>query len=197
MRIKLNVFLFCAFFFFYAKGDSQENLSCNFYNKTESLGIGLVKVEKQFITIKNPKLNKNVNEYIYSPKYIVPIFFKPDYNNIFYIVCLDDQKEYYKVLSATGEIYFVSKTQTKFISWEKFLRNTIGISNLNWRINPLHNEPFEKSKIIRIKDINTIYNVIKVKKDWIKIQNENNTNEKGWIQWKKGNNLLIEVYLLM
>ena len=60
MRIKLNVFLFCAFFFFYAKGDSQENLSCNFYNKTESLGIGLVKVEKQFITIKNPKLNKNV-----------------------------------------------------------------------------------------------------------------------------------------
>lgn len=162
----------------------------------ESLGIGLVKAESDIITIKSQNLNKSLNEYTYTPKYIVPVFFKPDYN-IFYIVCLDNQKEYYKVLSANGEEYLVSKAQTKFISWEEFLKNTTGISNLDWSENLLRKEPFEKSKIITLKDTDATFNVIRVKKDWIEIQSDNNTNQKGWIQWKKENRLLIEIYLLI
>ena len=162
----------------------------------ESLGIGLVKAESDIITIKSQNLNKRLNEYTYTPKYIVPVFFKPDYN-IFYIVCLDNQKEYYKVLSANGEEYLVSKAQTKFISWEEFLKSTTGISNLDWSENPLRKEPFEKSKIITLKDTDATFNVIRVKKDWIEIQSDNNTNQKGWIQWKKENRLLIEIYLLI
>ena len=73
------------------------------------------KPQSAIITINSQPLNKNLNEYIYTPKYIVPIFFKPEYN-IFYIVCLGDQREYYKVLSANGEEYLVSKAQTNFIS---------------------------------------------------------------------------------
>jgi hypothetical protein len=189
-------FFFCVFFFFSLIGNAQKSLSYEFYNEMESLGIGLVKAESDIITIKSQNLNKSLNEYTYTPKYIVPVFFKPDYN-IFYIVCLDNQKEYYKVLSANGEEYLVSKAQTKFISWEEFLKSTTGISNLDWSENPLRKEPFEKSKIITLKDTDATFNVIRVKKDWIEIQSDNNTNQKGWIQWKKENRLLIEIYLLI
>lgn len=195
MRTELTIFLLCVLFFFY-KGSAQERLSYEFYNKTERLGIGLVKIEKQLIVIKNQQLNKEIEEDIYNPKHIVPLFFKPDYN-IFYVVCLENQKAYYKVLSATGDIYFVPKTQAKFVSWEAFLRNTTGITNLNWELNPLQEMPSEQSKMIRTKDREAIYQVINVKGDWVEIQNEHDAHEKGWIRWCKADCLLIEVYLLI
>ena len=195
MRTELSIFLFCVLFFFY-KGSARERLSYEFYNKTERLGIGLVKIEKQLIVIKNQQLNKEIEEDIYNPKHIVPLFFKPDYD-IFYMVCFERQKAYYKVLSATGDIYFVPKAEAKFVSWSEFLRNTTGIINLNWEQNPLQEAPSEKSKVIKIKDKEATYQVINVKGDWIEIQNEHNAHEKGWIQWRKADSLLIEVYLLI
>ena len=195
MRTELSIFLLCVLFFFY-KGSAQERLSYEFYNKTERLGIGLVKIEKQLIVIKNQQLNKEIEEDMYSPKHIVPLFFKPDYD-IFYMVCLERQKAYYKVLSATGDIYFVPKAEAKFVSWSEFLSNTTGITNLNWEQNPLQEAPSEKSKVIKIKDKEATYQVINVKGDWIEIQNEHNAHEKGWIQWRKADSLLIEVYLLI
>lgn len=195
MRTELSIFLLCVLFFFY-KGSAQECLSYEFYNKTERLGIGLVKIEKQLVTVKNQGLSEHIEEDIYNPKHIVPLFFKPDYD-IFYMVCLERQKAYYKVLSATGDIYFVPKAEAKFVSWAKFVRNTTGVTNLNWELNPLQEAPSEKSKMIRIKDKEATYRVINVKGDWIEIQNEHNAHEKGWIRWRKADNLLIEVYLLI
>ncbi len=195
MRTQFSMFLLCVLFFFY-KGSAQECLSYEFYNKTERLGMGLVKIEKQLITVKNQGLREHIEEDIYNPKHIVPLFFKPDYN-IFYVVCLERQKAYYKVLSATGDIYFVPKAEAKFVSWAEFLRNTTGITNLNWEQNPLREAPSEKSKVIKIKDKEATYQVINVKGDWIEIQNEHNAHEKGWIQWRKADSLLIEVYLLI
>lgn len=195
MRTQFIMFLFCVLFFFY-KGSAQERLSYEFYNKTERLGIGLVKIEKQLIVIKNQQLNKEIEEDMYNPKHIVPLFFKPDYN-IFYMVCLERQKAYYKVLSATGDIYFVPKAEAKFVSWAKFLRNTTGITNLNWELNPLQETPSEQSKVISTKDREAIYRVISVKGDWVEIQNEHDAHEKGWIRWCKADNLLIEIYLLI
>ena len=195
MRTELSIFLLCVLFFFY-KGSAQERLSYEFYNKTERLGIGLLKIEKQLIVIKNQQLNKDIEEDMYNPKHIVPLFFKPDYD-IFYMVCLERQKAYYKVLSATGDIYFVPKAEAKFVSWEAFLSNTTGVTNLNWELNPLRETPSEQSKVISTKDREAIYQVINVKGDWIEVQNEHNAHEKGWIRWRKVDNLLIEVYLLI
>ncbi len=195
MRTQFIMFLFCVLFFFY-KGSAQERLSYEFYNKTERLGIGLVKIEKQLITVKNQGLSEHIEDDIYNPKHIVPLFFKPDYD-IFYVVCLERQKAYYKVLSATGDIYFVSKAEAKFVSWGAFLSNTTGVTNLNWELNPLQEMPSEQSKMIRIKDREAIYQVTSVKGDWVEIQNEHNAHEKGWIQWRKADSLLIEVYLLI
>lgn len=195
MRTQFVMFLFCMLFFFY-KGSAQERLSYEFYNKTERLGIGLVKIEKQLVTVKDQGLSEHIEEDIYNPKHIVPLFFKPDYN-IFYVVCLERQKAYYRVLSATGDIYFVSKAEAKFVSWEVFLSNTTGVTNLNWELNPLQEMPSEQSKMIRIKDREATYQVISVKGNWIEIQNEQDAQEKGWIRWRKADSLLIEVYLLI
>ena len=61
MRTQFSIFLLCVLFFFY-KGSAQERLSYEFYNKTERLGIGLVKIEKQLLVIKNQQLNKEIEE---------------------------------------------------------------------------------------------------------------------------------------
>ena len=74
MQTKFSIFLLYVLFFFY-KGSAQERLSYEFYNKTERLGIGLLKIEKQLIVIKNQQLNKDIEEDMYSPKHIVPLFF--------------------------------------------------------------------------------------------------------------------------
>ena len=195
MRTELSIFLLCVLFFFY-KGSAQERLSYEFYNKTERLGIGLVKIEKRLVTVKNHGPSEHIEEDIYNPKPLVPLFFKPDYD-IFYMVCLENQKVYYKMLSATGDIYFVPKAEAKFVSWEAFLSNTTGVTNLNWELNPLQEMPSERSKVIRTKDREAIYQVISVKGDWVEIQNEHNAHEKGWIRWRKADSLLIEVYLLI
>ena len=102
-----------------------------------------------------------------------------------------------KVLSATGDIYFVSKAEAKFVSWEAFLSNTTGVTNLNWELNPLQEMPSEQSKVISTKDRKATYQVISVKGDWVEIRNEYDTHEKGWIRWRKADSLLIEVYLLI
>lgn len=73
MRTELTIFLLCVLFFFY-KGSAQERLSYEFYNKTERLGIGLVKIEKQLITVKNQGLSEHIEEDMYNPKHIVPLF---------------------------------------------------------------------------------------------------------------------------
>lgn len=64
MRTQFVMFLFCMLFFFY-KGSAQERLSYEFYNKTERLGIGLVKIEKQLIIVKNQGLSEHIEEDIY------------------------------------------------------------------------------------------------------------------------------------
>ena len=64
MQTKLSIFLLCVLFFFY-KGSAQECLSYEFYNKTEHLGIGLVKIEKQLVTVKNQGLSEHIEEDIY------------------------------------------------------------------------------------------------------------------------------------
>ena len=87
------------------------------------------------------------------------------------MACLENRKAYYKVLSATGDIYFVPKAEAKFMSWEAFLSNTTGVTNLNGELNPLQEMPSEQSKMIRIKDREAIYQVISVKGDWVEIRN--------------------------
>ncbi len=193
----MRIYFIFVFIFLYSSTMAQGIFEGEFYNPTKKLGIGVIKVNTEEINYYNGINNKKkFSESIYTPKEVIPIFFKPDYG-IFLLICLEEQQLYYKVLSANNEVFYVDKSSVIFLSWEKFLKRTTGISNLDWNTNPLHRKPTEISQNIKIKDENSIFEVEKVEKDWIKIKNEDNPAEKGWIKWRKDDKLLIELYLLM
>lgn len=193
----MRIYFIFVFILLYSSIMAQGVFEGEFYNPTKNLGIGVIKVNTEEINYyKDMNNKKKFSESIYTPKEVIPIFFKPDYG-IFFLICLEEQQLYYKVLSANNEVFYLDKSSAIFLSWEKFLKRTTGISNLDWNTNPLHRKPTEISQNIKIKDENSIFEVEKVEKDWIKIKNEDNPAEKGWIKWRKEDKLLIELYLLM
>ena len=192
----MRIYFIFVFIFLYSSTMAQGIFEGEFYNPTRGLGIGVLSVKMEKIDYYNDAGGEKFSENIYTPKEVIPIFFKPDYG-IFLLICLEEQQLYYKVLSANNEVFYLDKSSAIFLSWEKFLKRTTGISNLDWNTNPLHRKPTEISQNIKIKDENSIFEVEKVEKDWIKIKNEDNPAEKGWIKWRKDDKLLIELYLLM
>ncbi len=193
----MRIYFIFVFIILYSSIMAQGVFEGEFYNPTKNLGIGIIKVNTEEINYyKDINNKKKFSESIYTPKEVIPIFFKPDYG-IFLLICLEEQQLYYKVLSANNEVFYVDKSSVIFLSWEKFLKGTTGISNLDWNTNPLHRKPTETSVNSRIRDKEAIFEVKEVKKDWIQIKNEENPAEKGWIKWRKEDKLLIELYLLM
>ena len=67
----IYLFFFCVFFFLSLIGNAQKSSSYEFYNKTKSLGIGLVKVESDIITIKSQTFksdNERIKLKVITPK---------------------------------------------------------------------------------------------------------------------------------
>jgi len=165
----------------------------DFYNEVDNLGMGLIKPKKEKFIIYSSSVDfkKKEEESIYQPEKVTPIFYKPDYN-IFYLTC--DKIDGGFIVSNNGKKIYLKNENWNFINWNNFLKQSTGVNNLNWQDNPVFNNPDRKSKKVKI-DINSDFVVIDFKNEWIKIQNEQKQN--GWIKWKSGNDLLIEVYLLM
>ena len=164
-----------------------------YFNPAIKLGLGLLKPKNDTIFFKQQVNETPLKETIYTPKKVIPIFFKPDYD-IFYIVCTEKTGLGYKILSANGKELLANKTDFDFISWEKFLLKTTGIENISWKQNPLRKESTVTSLEVPFNDKENFI-VKEVKNNWIKVKNEN--NEEGWIKWKEKEKLLIEIYLLM
>lgn len=161
-----------------------------FYNEVENLGVGILKAKNNnFLTYDDSLLNNKNEEDTYNPKKVKPIFFKPDYN-IFYLTCLKENETYYTMNN--GNKIYLNADDFEFYTWESFFKNTTGIGNIDWTLNPALNEPNGTKLDL---DIDSDYIAKEIQGDWLKIDNE----EKGigWIKWRKDNKLLIEVYLLM
>lgn len=162
-----------------------------FYNKVDDLGIGLLKPNNKLIVYEDAMFTKKINENVFNPESVKPIFFKPDYN-IFYLTCSEIQKGY--ITLNNGKKKYLKLDDFSFIKWEDFLKSVQGINNSNWKSNPIKKDPSTSSQNIEI-DIDSDFIVDKVQGDWIQIKN--GENKKGWIKWKFNNDLLIEIYLLM
>lgn len=174
------------------KNDTISNSDLEFFNNLDALGIGLIKVNsKDSLTLV--KDSERMIENVYNPT-ITPIFFKPDYD-VFYLVCVSEQENNYKVqIDKSGTAVLSKEENINFLSWSKFLLSTTGISNLDWQKNPLRKYSDVKSAILEVNEEDDFI-VLKVDGEWIQISNGRNII--GWIKWKQENKLLIEVYLLL
>ncbi len=162
----------------------------------------IVTVEQQESDVITNYKGKAYNRYDslnpFSPRLYVT---NPDYFRLAFD-CIGSDNEFYTVIinRQTGEVAKIKKLDTffKFETIEEFVDNWTGIGiDFNRSTNPLRKSPSDKSENIN-NDKQTKYKVwraekISIKGDWIEIKVEN-TEEKGWIRWRQGNQILIRMY---
>lgn len=175
--------------------------SQQYLNQTGSLGVGLVMIKNTYspndkVTFYNDnKLsNKSEDFFITQPNSIrFPKFYKPDYG-ICYFVCLEKTANYFKILVNEKDVKFIgTDSNSTFINWPKLLLKSTGIRVLN--INQhFYIQAFTESLLANIKP-DHILTVISVKNDWVEIKDQI-TKNVGWFQWKKNDQLTIEILLL-
>ena len=143
----------------------------------------------------------------WSSESIAPFFFKPDYG-LCHFICLEKTTTYYKILANGNEVaYLANDTTYYFKTWETvLLQSTIQRQSKD---NPIQKECVVNGEIITNDcefDQMTVNDVTqKNNEHWLYVSfssdcenqsQENSTFQYGWIKWRIGNKLLINILLL-
>jgi len=121
----------------------------------------------------------------------------PDYQ-ILYILC-NEKEKYYEVL-INNEIKRINKYDniTIFENWDDHILNSYITTDLK---NPVRLEPSLESHSLQLNYSQYHFIVTEIRNNWIRVKCnidcEGCANEKiieGWIMWKEGNNLKINLY---
>jgi len=145
-----------------------ENL-CNYKNPTKLLGVGVLEWKPDLkcqISILDHNKQKSIATVDYclntSTNNICPIFYKPDYGIIHFIV-LEEQINFYKIIYNYNQIRYVDKKESfNYKNWKNYLLDLplgakLKSNNLNF-------------KILDVKEDSLLRDDFK----WIKWRNKNN-----------------------
>lgn len=157
---------------------------CQYSNKTESLGIGLVEYDnynhrEPIVEIFN---NSSLTNLFYSWKLYdeqpVPFcakFHKPDYGIAEFVV-LDSTSKNYKILINEKDIKYIPRNiNYVFWTWDDYLIQSHGIRRkrepIEYKTQTVRSEPIETSTIVELpNERHELFCVLEVKGDWIKIR---------------------------
>jgi hypothetical protein len=184
------------------------------------LGLGIVAIEDAYdgsksVTIYSDKhLTTKTVDFKLSGQLnnVSPFYFKPDYG-LCYFVCLEKTNDYYKILINENEEGFLKNDGDRyFVSWESLLVNKI-VERVDIKTNPLRLKPGDNETIINLDfeikaDRLEIVEVIEIKgESWVKVNYSKSgkvgcdkltTDDigEGWIKWRRGDKLLVNILLL-
>ena len=136
------------------------------------------------------------------PKGMNIIAFEPDYF-LLYIKCVAETEKGYKVEIDPGNIYKFIKPSDKIelITWEKYILRSIGVV-FDKSSNPLLDKP--NGKVREVEVVNDEYEAVKIKNEWLQLRwniSDDPDNhpefDYGWIKWKEGDDLVIDLYHLL
>jgi len=202
----------------------SQNKYCEYETETSSLGIGLLLMPQKYSLFKDSSLSKIIsNEDMYALDDESPLicakFSKADYE-IMHFICLENSESYFKILYNNNQTAFVPKDEKyTFKSWKNYIRESYGVRRQNdfEKSNPLKTNPNTNAVDIIIPDEPELLCVFDLKGDWIKVQydcfynspaaehegepchtyiKECGSKKQGWVRWRRGNKLLIDIFLM-
>ena len=199
---------------------------CQYDNASSVLGIGLVLAPAEFVIYDDASLKDvftTVDLYADDEGHrgICPRFYGPEYG-IMQFVCVDSTADAYKILTDYSTAKYVTKKSgVEFKTWTKYIMDSFGIRRERGADAdvppPIKREPSEASASITIPVGHEMFCPIEVRGDWVKVKYdcfynlEQNLHEgepchnfigecdvplTGWVRWRKGNKLLIEIFLM-
>ena len=155
---------------------------------------------------------------------ICPKYFEPDYG-IMHFVCTGETEKAYKVLFNYAQVaYLPKKKEYKFQSWDEYITTSMGVRRLTsdegavyQPAEPLRREPQDGADTLTIPESYELFCPIEVNGDWVKVKYdcfynlEENKFEgqpchnyitkcknpiTGWVRWRRGNKVLIDIMLI-
>jgi hypothetical protein len=175
------------------------NKKLSVYNTSGKVIATVELKESDVITVYRGKTyNRHDSLNLFSPRLYIT---NPDYFRLAFD-CTSSDNEFYTVIinRQSGETAKIKKHDKffKFQTIEEFVDNWTGIGiDFDRSTNPLRKSPSDKAEDIN-NNKQTTYKIwsaekISIKGDWIEIKIED-TEETGWIRWRKGNQILIRMY---
>jgi hypothetical protein len=182
------------------------------------LGLGIVAIEDTYDESKIVAVYKDKDLKTKSEDFklygqinrVLPYYYKPDYG-LCYFVCLEKTSDYFKVLINEKEEGFLKNEKgTFFKTWESLLINST-VQRLDVKSNPIKAKPGDNQETINLGyevkiDRLQVTDVIEVNGEhWINVKfsksgkfpfDKDQDIGTGWIKWKSGDELLVEILLL-
>ena len=152
---------------------------------------------------------------------VCSMFFFPEYG-IMHFICLSKTKKYYKVLNGNSEVKYLPVTKSySFLSWDKYILQSMGVRRIIDHTGKITtNQPLrvgpDRMDTLSVPKGYELFCPMQVKGDWLQVtydcfyNAEDNKHEgepcsnyikectnplSGWIKWKDGNKLLIDILL--
>lgn len=154
---------------------------------------------------------------------VCPKFFKPDYG-IMHFVCVGKTAQSYRILINYKEVKYLPKTTLYvFKTWETYLLQSFGVKRLanpkgdNGSVQPLKTAPGEAADTLSVPAGQELFCPVQLQGDWLEVKYDCFYNEAdnphegtpcdqyisqcktpltGWLRWRKGEHLLIDIFLM-
>lgn len=118
-----------------------------------------------------------------------------DENQVLSLKCLSKDNSFYKVQFENNDIGFIPKSEKGVIfqTWEEHILGVFSV-DFDEANNPLLEVPSEGSEKVYY-DKDEFYHPSQIKGDWLQVKwGSEDDWEYGWIRWKVGEKLLIELH---
>jgi hypothetical protein len=126
---------------------------------------------------------------------LLTIIIRTDEYQIIVLKCLNKTELYYQVKLDNGDVGYipVGSKKVKFQTWEDHILSVFSVG-FDEKKNPLRKEPSFDAEILYY-DQDEFFHPNQIKGEWLQVKYGYEGNWKyGWIKWKSGDNLIIELY---
>ena len=135
--------------------------------------------------------NFDGSEYFYEKEQLQV---KHDYEIFTPIKVLSETDQWYRVNFGDAKLYHKSDTILKFHTWEEHIVKSVAAVGFNPVANPIRKGPSDQNeKLYYYHD--EFYHPVKIQDDWLLIRKYNKAY--GWIKWKNGDQILIDIFYLL
>ncbi|MFY0256026.1 hypothetical protein ACDQ55_18970 [Chitinophaga sp. 30R24] len=200
--------------------------SCSYNNDVMDLGIGLIVVPQQFEIYQDSLLKQllyKIDMYKTDDLLSLPCskYFDPEYG-IMQFVCLEVTDDAYKIITNYNEIKYLPKNKNyRFQTWETYIMQSYGIrrgtDSKGSTIFPqtLRKMPEDNADTLTIPEGYEMFCPLQMKGDWLQVKydcfynDDQDSSEPcreyinacqpsltGWLQWRKDNKVLVDIFLM-